>query len=153
VARHIRQKSVHQLLFNAIDSEIRPRSPRHLERIRKLGIVEGKGVRQGMPLSPFLANLFLAEFDKTCQKRGLRVLRYADDLAFFAKSKDEALDLQAFATSELSKIELEIPELVAGAKSEVFAPEAAAEFLGVELAASGGGTYQLRLGQRQIRRS
>lgn len=150
VQRQIRQRSVHSLLLDAIDCEIRIEKPSHENRIKKLGIREGRGVRQGMPLSPFFANLFLAEFDRQCVTQKISVLRYADDLMFFASSEERAKELKVFCNSELSKIELEIPELVAGAKSQIYAPNQAAEFLGVEVAPVEGAGYEVRLGQKQL---
>jgi len=45
-----------------------------------------RGVPQGGPLSPFLANIMLDDFDKQLEKRGLRFVRYADDFIIFVKS-------------------------------------------------------------------
>lgn len=41
---------------------------------------QGKGLPQGSPLSPLLSNLYLDRFDKMITSRGLRLIRYADDL-------------------------------------------------------------------------
>lgn len=38
-----------------------------------------KGVPQGGPLSPLLANILLDELDKELEKRGHKFVRYADD--------------------------------------------------------------------------
>lgn len=46
-----------------------------------------KGVPQGSPLSPLLANILLNELDKELVKRGLRYVRYADDFSIYVKSK------------------------------------------------------------------
>lgn len=46
-----------------------------------------KGVPQGGPLSPLLANILLNELDKELEKRGLRFVRYADDFVIVVKSK------------------------------------------------------------------
>lgn len=37
------------------------------------------GTAQGSPISPLLANIYLNEFDKELEARGLRYTRYADD--------------------------------------------------------------------------
>lgn len=46
-----------------------------------------KGVPQGGPLSPLLANILLNELDKELEKRGLCFVRYADDFVILVKSK------------------------------------------------------------------
>lgn len=150
VVRQVKQKTLHPMLFDAINCEIEPRTKQHAIRIKALGIIEGRGVRQGMPLSPFFANLFLADFDRTCINAGHSVLRYADDLIFFASSESEAIALQSFCADELKKVELQIPEIAAGAKSQIYAPDQAAEFLGVELVKVGTSGYQICLGKKQF---
>lgn len=44
------------------------------------------GSPQGGPLSPLLANIYLNEFDWEMKRRGVRFVRYADDIVLFAKS-------------------------------------------------------------------
>ena len=46
-----------------------------------------EGTPQGGPLSPLLANIVLDELDKELEKRGLRFVRYADDIAIYVKSR------------------------------------------------------------------
>ena len=46
-----------------------------LRRVEKAGIKPGKGVRQGMPLSPFFANLFLKEFDAAVERKDYQMVR------------------------------------------------------------------------------
>ena len=56
------------------------------------GVVIGseQGIPQGGPLSPILANIMLDRCDKELEKRGLRFVRYADDMMIFAKSRRSA---------------------------------------------------------------
>lgn len=49
-----------------------------------------KGVPQGGPLSPLLGNIMLNECDWELQKRGHRLVRYADDMMIFCRSKKAA---------------------------------------------------------------
>lgn len=49
-----------------------------------------KGLAQGGPLSPLCSNIMLNELDKELEKRGIRFVRYADDVVLFAKTKRSA---------------------------------------------------------------
>ena len=49
-----------------------------------------KGVPQGSPLSPLLANIMLHELDKEMEKKGLHYVRYADDFSIYTKSEKAA---------------------------------------------------------------
>ena len=53
-------------------------------------IKSDKGVPQGGPLSPLLANIILNELDQTLDEWGYLYVRYADDLLIFTKSKRAA---------------------------------------------------------------
>jgi len=46
-----------------------------------------KGVPQGGPLSPLLANILLDDLDKELEKRGHRFVRYADDFIILVRSQ------------------------------------------------------------------
>jgi len=46
-----------------------------------------KGVPQGGPLSPLLANILLDDLDKELERRGHRFVRYADDFIILVKSQ------------------------------------------------------------------
>lgn len=52
-----------------------------------------EGSPQGGPLSPLLANIYLNEYDQEMEKRGVTVIRYADDIVVLAKSRRVALRL------------------------------------------------------------
>ena len=49
-----------------------------------------KGIPQGGPLSPLLANIYLDALDKELEARGLSFVRYADDVAIFTSSERAA---------------------------------------------------------------
>ncbi|OFC30308.1 CRISPR-associated endonuclease Cas1 [Acidithiobacillus caldus] len=49
-----------------------------------------KGIAQGSPLSPLLANLYLDELDERLLENGYRVVRYADDFIVLCKDRGEA---------------------------------------------------------------
>ncbi len=46
-----------------------------------------EGTPQGGPLSPLLSNVVLDELDRELQRRGLRFVRYADDIHVFVRSR------------------------------------------------------------------
>lgn len=68
-----------------------------IKRFLKSGVMEN-GVKiatteespQGAPLSPRLANVYLNEFDWEYERRGVPVIRYADDIVLLCKSRREA---------------------------------------------------------------
>ncbi|QCP48433.1 RNA-directed DNA polymerase [Trinickia violacea] len=151
IRRSIRERSLHETLLGAVSCEIQPAGGNTGRRIKQLGIRRGLGVRQGMPLSPFFSNIMLADFDRSIETRGLRAVRYADDLIFFADSRDACEALAAFCAEQLGRIGLEIPPVAAGTKSVIYAPEQPAEFLGVSLVPITAG-YRVELTRSQIDR-
>lgn len=75
-----------------------------------------KGVPQGGPLSPLLANILLDELDKELEKRGHKFVRYADDFVIVVKSKRAGERVLASIQSYLEKsLKLQVNE----AKSRV----------------------------------
>ncbi len=52
-----------------------------------------EGTMQGGPLSPFLANVMLDDFDKELERRGHRFVRYADDFQIFTRTEAAAKPL------------------------------------------------------------
>jgi CRISPR-associated protein Cas1 len=49
-----------------------------------------RGLAQGSPLSPILANLYLDSFDERMMENGARMVRYADDFIILTKTREEA---------------------------------------------------------------
>ena len=60
-----------------------------------------KGVSQGSPLSPLLANVALDRLDKELDWRNAKYVRYADDIAIFCDCKKDAIDTLIFVSSFL----------------------------------------------------
>ncbi|MER7546243.1 reverse transcriptase domain-containing protein [Spirillospora sp. NPDC127506] len=50
-----------------------------------------RGLPEGAPISPALAELFLADFDREVDGRSGRPVRYADDLTVLCQGPDEAM--------------------------------------------------------------
>ena len=131
IRKKVRFPSLYPLIEGAIDMEIFTDDHNTYQKITKAGIQKGKGVRQGMPLSPLFANLYLTDFDNLIQKKGYKAVRYADDIVFFAKSEKECIELDSFVRKELGKIELAIPKIEDNTKTKVYTPEQVVEFLGI----------------------
>lgn len=96
----------------------------------------GKGIRQGMPMSSFLASLYLYEFDKFMNEKNIPYVRYADDLVIFCSSYKESLKYLDLVTEELKKIDLEIPPLEEKLKTKIVKNQPI-DFLGLEFRYSG----------------
>lgn len=62
-----------------------------------------EGVPQGGPLSPILSNIYLDKLDKELEERGLRFIRYADDVNIFVKSEMSANRVMKSVTSWLER--------------------------------------------------
>lgn len=66
-------------------------------------IEERKGIMAGVPISSFLANLYLTDLDWYFQNRGIIYARYSDDIIVFAKSKLELEEYREYIENYLSK--------------------------------------------------
>ena len=77
VSRRITDKRVLRLIGKYLRAGVIDKG--HLQATRK-------GVPQGGPLSPLLANILLDDFDKELEKRGHRFVRYADDTIILVRS-------------------------------------------------------------------
>lgn len=85
----------HALLINLLRQTIKDeRVIQLIKKYLKSGVMENgvcvkteEGSPQGGPLSPLLANIYLNEFDHEFENRGVRVIRYADDIVLLAKSQ------------------------------------------------------------------
>lgn len=88
----------HDILLHQISRKISDRQVLGLIRAYlKAGVVKDgkverryKGVPQGSPLSPLLANIYLDKLDKELEKRELSFCRYADDITLYVSSERSA---------------------------------------------------------------
>ncbi len=86
----------------------------------------GRGLAQGSPISPVLANLYLDPFDRAFEACGLPLVRYADDFVVMAASEAEAREARRLAADLLTARGLRLH----GAKTAIRAPGEAFVFLG-----------------------
>src|SRR5690606_9782104 len=88
----------HELLIKAVNRKVSDGSVLKLIReFLKAGVMEDGaykateiGSPQGGVISPLLANIYLDYFDQEMMKRGIRIVRYADDILIFAKTPRRA---------------------------------------------------------------
>jgi group II intron reverse transcriptase/maturase len=69
-----------------------------------------KGIPQGSPLSPILANLFLDELDEVMLKNGQKYVRFADDFLILCKTPEKAKQSLEFTNEMLEKLLLKLDE-------------------------------------------
>jgi group II intron reverse transcriptase/maturase len=131
IRRKVRSRSLHNIIERMIDCEIDKTDKTVLKRLRKMRIEFGKGVRQGMSISPLVANLYLSDFDRKLIDKKMWAVRYADDLIFFAENTEQCGKIHKFCKKELHSLNLDIPEVYKGSKSEIIQPECDADFLGI----------------------
>ncbi len=132
VCECLKVHSLTPLIHNAIDCEAKV-TPENRQKLIKQGVKSGIGIRQGMPLSPLLANLALADFDRQISNRKIEMVRYADDLVLFFKNKDDAQAGQKLIKELLQRIQLTIPEIADGSKTVIISRSDPLSFLGREI--------------------
>ncbi len=88
----------HEKLLNILRETVKDeRVIQLIKKYLKSGVMENgvkiatrEGSPQGGPLSPLLANVYLNEFDWEYERRGVPVIRYADDIVLLCKSQRAA---------------------------------------------------------------
>lgn len=88
----------HELLMNLVRQHIQDKRVTQLiKSYLKSGVMEKgvvteteEGSPQGGPLSPLLANIYLNQYDWEMKRRGVAIVRYADDIVVLARSQRAA---------------------------------------------------------------
>ena len=138
----------HTILVNLLRREIKDeRVIQMVKRYLKSGVMENgvvmeteEGSPQGGNLSPLLANVYLNEFDKEFERRGVPCIRYADDIILLARSERAAQRLLETSTKYLEgTLKLKVNQ----GKSRVVSVFAIRnfKFLGFALGRNGKGIY------------
>lgn len=138
----------HELLMNLLRKQIRDKRVLELiKRFLKSGVMENgvicrteEGSPQGGPLSPLLANIYLNEFDQEMESRGVKVIRYADDIVVLARSQRAAKHLLESCQKYLEgKLKLKVNAQKSKAVSILAKKKF--KFLGFCLGKNGSGIY------------
>lgn len=99
IRRHLPQADIHTIA--ALHALLR--TP---VRLNRRTVRRNRGLLQGSPLSPLLANLYLDPFDEQMTARGHCLVRYADDFIVLGKTDDEARAALAAAAEILAQMGL-----------------------------------------------
>jgi len=151
LSKALRVRSLDPLLSAAINCECKEADSRTARILASCGIRNGIGIRQGMPLSPVLANFVLREFDEEMIRLGFKMVRYADDFIVLCSTKAECKAAHEQATTILSTIGLSLPELgQSESKTSIADPLCPVEFLGLELRRKRSDDYSLVITSTQI---
>lgn len=163
--RHIVRTDIHDC-FGAIDldllearldevlppADIRLRQLLHLclrGEVARQGQIapRQRGLAQGSPLSPLLANLYLDRLDRCLEEAPGHLTRFADDIALLARSRAEAEELLARAQAAVNALRLTLND----DKTLITEAEAGFTFLGQRLDGEGVETppHRCHLPQRK----
>ena len=103
----------------------------------------GKGIPQGGPLSPLLANIYLTRMDRELEKRGVRFVRYADDITLCFQTEEAAEESLEWLTEWLwEKLKLRVNRKKSGIR-----PPDEGNFLGFRIEEGG----KIALSQKSIK--
>lgn len=148
----VRKRSLHGLLLKFVHTEIENGFDRDWKQIvQKAGIRPGLGIRQGMPLSPYFAGIYLKNLDRILEAAGAPTIRYVDDIVAFFDSENECLKFHAMLSGVVKDLSLTIGAPGdPGSKTHVFSPLEPAAFLGMEISPRQAGDYCLTIPQSCI---
>lgn len=153
ISKVVRQRSLHPILHSFVDAEISDGFDKAWPEIAsRNGIRSGRGVRQGMPLSPLFAGIYLRDFDRRLISWGIPAARYVDDIVAFFPTEKDALVFHKRISDALGDLGLTIGEPNAeDSKTQILGPSQPVEFLGMQLSRNPAGGYRLHVSDDCIR--
>lgn len=125
----------HEIMMNAVAEKISDKSVLNLiKKFLKSGVMHNNnfsetevGSPQGGVISPLLSNIYLNQFDQKMMSKGIRIVRYADDILVFARNKQTAGNYLTYATKILEE---ELKLTVNKKKTKLTSVYEGVEFLG-----------------------
>jgi CRISPR-associated protein Cas1 len=97
--------------------------------LQKQGLPRDRGLLQGSPLSPLLSNLYLDSLDEAMERRGHRMIRFADDILVLTRSPEAA----AVALRDLREILGTLHIELGAEKTSLESLDTGFRFLGLQL--------------------
>ncbi len=88
------------------------------------------GIPQGLPISNFLASIFMIDFDNWAQSISPMYVRYVDDVIILCNTHEDALDLYLEISEKLSKSYLECHQLESKEKTRIGKVSEGFDYLG-----------------------
>lgn len=125
----------HEIIMEVVGERISDgKVLRLIESFLKSGVMKGEntfkteiGSPQGGVISPLISNIYLNQFDQKMMAKGIRIVRYADDILIFARDKKSAGNYKAYAINVLEK---ELKLTVNQKKTKLTSVREGVEFLG-----------------------
>lgn len=125
----------HEIMIKAVAEYISDgRVLNLIKKFLKSGVMQNEnfsetevGSPQGGVISPLLSNIYLNQFDQKMRQKGIRIVRYADDILIFARNKKTSGDYRAYATKVLEE---ELKLRVNGEKTKLTSIHEGVGFLG-----------------------
>lgn len=90
-------------------------------------------LRQGSPLSPVLASLYVRDIDAEFEKRAIHCIRYVDDILIAVDSEAEAVAAREFALKAFGNLGLTL----SSKKTKIVRPSETVDFLGLSFTPTG----------------
>ncbi len=95
--------------------------------------LNGKGVRQGMPIASLCSSMYLHDFDSLMVKNEVPYIRYADDFLIFGNSYDKVAVLKAEVRKLLKNMNLDIEKPNGVQKTKICGFKKEFSYLGFEV--------------------
>ena len=113
-----------------------------------------RGLPQGAPLSPLMANLLLDDFDDDLRAHGFQLVRFADDFVILTKSPEQAQQASELARDSLADWGLKLNET----KTRIVSFEQGFKYLGylfvndmvLDVGGSKAEVFQKQVSQKQL---
>ena len=121
IRKRVTDRSILALIKQFLQSGVMVNGERHATEI---------GSPQGGVISPLIANIYLDAFDQEMRRRNHRIVRYADDILIFCRSRRGAENALRQATKILGH---ELKLTVNQKKSHIAHSAEGVKFLGVEI--------------------
>jgi RNA-directed DNA polymerase len=144
----LRVPSVMRLIEKMVSCEANAEDAFVRRKMELAGIVPGRGLRQGMPISPLLSNVVLDQFDATMQNAGFTIVQYADDFIVLSSSESQCIRAHELAKECLRVVGHTISE-IGEKKTQIASPEQDVEFLGLLIRRTPAGSYELFISDDQ----